>query len=206
MKWPIAVLAALTYGTADAEQCIVDHCHDGDTCTLRCGLSSDVVRRIKVRLHCIDAPEIGQEPWGRVSAKALRQYAPVGSRVELEPMKEDRYGRTLGVLRQGGTSLNLEMVRQGFAAVYEKYCTDPVFEDAQSQARTARRGIWAEPGAHQRPWEWRHGKTGFIPLPKPDPSNQHRSDYTQTRDCFAVLAPLVLYDHTALQAAAKPKE
>lgn len=167
MKWPTAVLAALIFGTASAEQCFVDHCHDGDTCTLRCGVGSDVVRRVKVRLHCIDAPEIGQDPWGRVSAKALRHFALAGARIELEPLKQDKYGRLVGVLRLNGTSLNLEMVRLGFAAVYEKYCTEPAYYQAQDEARAARRGIWSQPGVQQRPWEWRHGKTGFIPLPKP---------------------------------------
>lgn len=167
MKWPTAVLAALTFGTASAEQCIVDHCHDGDTCTLRCGIGSDVVRRVKVRLHCIDAPEIGQEPWGRWSAQGLQHYAPAGAKVELVPLRPDKYGRMVGVLRLNGASLNLEMVRQGFAAVYEKYCAEPAYYQAQDEARAAGRGIWSQPGVQQRPWEWRHGNAGFIPLPKP---------------------------------------
>lgn len=169
MRWLIAVLTGLTFGIAHAEQCLVVHCHDGDTCTLRCGMESDVMRRVKVRLHCIDAPEIDQEPWGKRSAQALRNYAPAGTQVELVALKEDRYGRTVGVLRLKIVSLNLELVRQGFAAVYEKYCTDPAYYDAQGQAQAARRGIWSVPGAQQRPWEWRHGKTRFIPLPNPSP-------------------------------------
>jgi len=167
MKWPIAVLLVLTFGSARSEQCLVDHCHDGDTCTLRCGVGSDVVRHVKVRLHCIDAPEFKQEPWGKWSARALRQYAPAGALIDLEALKSDRYGRTVGVLRSRGASLNLEMVRQGFAAVYEKYCAEPAFYEAQAQAQAARRGIWSRPGVQQRPWDWRHGKVEYIPLPKP---------------------------------------
>lgn len=156
MKWPITVLLALTFGSARAEQCLVDHCHDGDTCTLRCDIGSDVVRRVKVRLHCIDAPEIGQEPWGKWSARALRHYAPAGALIDLEALKADRYGRKVGVLHANGASLNLEMVWQGFAAVYEKYCADRSYYDAQAQAKAAGRGIWSAPGGQQRPWEWRH--------------------------------------------------
>lgn len=152
---------------AHAEQCLVDHCHDGDTCTLRCGVGTDVVRRIKVRLHCIDAPEIRQEPWGKWSARALQHYAPAGALIDFEALKSDRYGRTVGVLRSKDANLNLEMVRQGFAAVYEKYCAEPAFYEAQAQAQAARRGIWSRPGEQQRPWDWRQGKVGFIPLPKP---------------------------------------
>jgi endonuclease YncB( thermonuclease family) len=54
-------LGLLAAGTAaDAEPCAVDHCHDGDTCTLVCGRHTDTPRRVKVRLHCIDAPELAQ--------------------------------------------------------------------------------------------------------------------------------------------------
>lgn len=196
MKWPIAVLAALTFGTVGAEQCIVDHCHDGDTCTLHCGIGSDTVRRIKVRLHCIDAPEIGQDPWGRWGARAMRQYAPAGARVEFEALKIDKYGRTVGVLRSKEVNLNLELVRQGLAAVFEKYCAEPAFYDAQEQARAARRGIWSQPGMQQRPWEWRHGKAGFIPLPKHHlvtaNQEQHKLQHQNGHKDISIVAPTFL--------------
>jgi endonuclease YncB( thermonuclease family) len=124
---------------------------------------------VKVRLHCIDAPELAQAPWGRWSAEALRWYAPAGSVVDLEAVTTDRYGRIVGVLHARGVRVNVEMVRQGFAAVYEKYCAEPAYYDAREEARAAGRGIWAVPGLQQRPWEWRHRGAGFIPLPKPTP-------------------------------------
>jgi endonuclease YncB( thermonuclease family) len=171
MKWPIAVLAGLSIGIAHAEQCLVDHCHDGDTCTLVCGRHTDTPRRAKVRLHCIDAPELAQAPWGRWSAEALRWYAPAGSVVDLEAVTTDRYGRIVGVLHARGVRVNVEMVRQGFAAVYERYCAEPAYYDAREEARAAGRGIWSQPGMQQRPWEWRHRGAEFIPLPKQQPLN-----------------------------------
>jgi len=149
----ILITAAST--TAGAEPCAVDHCHDGDTCTLVCGCDTDTPRRVKVRLHCIDAPELAQAPWGRWSAEALRWYVPAASVVDLEAVTTDRYGRIVGVLHARGVRVNVEMVRQGFAAVYERYCADPVYYDARELAQGMRLGIWAVPGLHQRPWEAR---------------------------------------------------
>jgi len=137
----------------------VEHCHDGDTCTLRCRVGFDAARLVKVRLHCIDAPELAQAPWGRWSAEALRWYVPVGSVVDLETVTTDRYGRTVGVLQARGARVNVEMVRQGFAAVYERYCREQAYYDAREEAMVASRGIWAVPGLQQRPWEAR-GRTG----------------------------------------------
>ncbi len=148
-------LLAVACAAAGAEPCAVDHCHDGDTCTLVCGRHTDTPRRVKVRLHCIDAPELAQAPWGRWSAEALRWYVPAGSVADLEAVTTDRYGRIVGVLHARGVRVNVEMVRQGFAAVYEKYCTDPVYYDARELAQGARLGIWAVPGPQQRPWEAR---------------------------------------------------
>jgi endonuclease YncB( thermonuclease family) len=165
----LGLLAACT--AAGAEPCAVDHCHDGDTCTLVCGRHTDTPRRVKVRLHCVDAPELAQAPWGRWSAEALRWYAPAGTVVDLEAVTRDRYGRTVGVLHARGVRVNVEMVRQGFATVYEKYCAEPAYYQARDEAKAAGRGIWAVPGQQQRPWEWRHRGAGFIPLPKQQPLN-----------------------------------
>ncbi len=150
-----AALLAAACTAASAEPCTVDHCHDGDTCTLVCGRHTDSPRRVKVRLHCIDAPELAQAPWGRWSAEALRWYVPAGSVVDLETVTTDRYGRIVGVLLARGVRVNVEMVRQGFAAVYERYCVEPAYYVARNEARAAGRGIWAGPGLHQRPWEAR---------------------------------------------------
>ncbi len=108
-----------------------------------------------------------QQPWGRWSAEALRWYVPAGSVVDLETVTTDRYGRTVGVLFARDVRVNVEMVRQGFAAVYEKYCAEPAYYQAREEARAAGRGIWSAPGLQQRPWEWRHRGVEFIPLPKP---------------------------------------
>jgi len=108
-------------------------------------------------LYCIDAPEIGQKPWGQESRDHLRGLAPQGSAVQIRQLDRDSYGRVVGeVLNGGGDNLNLQMVLAGEAAVYPRYCADERYFQVQAVARAARSGIWARPGLHQTPWKFRH--------------------------------------------------
>ena len=93
-------LALAAPGAISGERCALDHCHDGDTCTLICA-----GERVKVRLHCIDAPEMKQAPWGKLSRDYLKQRAPAGSVVDLVSMTRDKYGRTVGVVLLDGVNL-----------------------------------------------------------------------------------------------------
>ena len=107
----IGILAAVISASVQArETCTVDHCHDGDTCTLVCA-----GERVKVRLHCIDAPEMSQAPWGANSRDYLRQHARTGAAVELVSITRDKYRRTVGVLLLDGVNLNLNQVHAGWA-------------------------------------------------------------------------------------------
>jgi len=55
-----------------------------------------------------------------------------------------------------GANLDLNQVQAGWAAVYPKYCADPVYYQAQEDARAHGRGIWRVEGEQQQPWAWRH--------------------------------------------------
>ena len=140
------VTNAVTPGTRAS--CSVVRIYDGDTMTVNCAGQEE-----RVRLYCIDTPEMGQEPWGRQSRDYLRRITP--RQVEIVTHDRDRYGRLVGEVLSGGRSLNLAMVEAGQAAVYNRYCSDARYPPAERQAKAARLGIWAEPGLHQRPWEWR---------------------------------------------------
>lgn len=83
--------------------------HDGDSLTL---LTSENVQ-IKVRLECIDAPEL-QQPFGVASKKALSDLV-FDKTVRLEETGKDRYKRTLGNIYIGETSVNPSMVEKGMA-------------------------------------------------------------------------------------------
>lgn len=135
---------------APGETCKVRDCHDGDTCTLICA-----GQKTKVRLHCIDAPEMQQAGWGRESRDTLRKRLPDWSTVELRRIETDKYGRTVGVLYQDQVNINLQLVQAGWASVYPKHCRENVYYQAQGDAEKNRRGIWQTDGLQQRPWDWR---------------------------------------------------
>lgn len=138
-------------GSQDA--CQVVKIYDGDTMTLQCPGYND---QTKVRMYCIDTPEIAQKPWGYTARDHLRKIAT--DHVRVEQHDKDRYGRVVGEVFAGNVNLNLEQVRMGHAAVYEAYCKSVLYQQAQTEARQAKRGIWAEPGLHQTPWEYRASK------------------------------------------------
>jgi endonuclease YncB( thermonuclease family) len=131
--------------------CTVASIYDGDTLRAVCA-----DERLQVRLHCIDAPELQQRPWGRESRDYLRTITPRS--VSLRVHDTDRYGRRVAELLDpaSGEPINRAMVGAGQAAVYRRYCSDPSYAQAEATARAARVGIWREPGLHQRPWAYRH--------------------------------------------------
>lgn len=128
--------------------CTVLKIYDGDTMTLRC-----MSKKIKVRLYCIDTPEIKQKPWGIQARDHLRSIT--GQTVQLVKIDRDRYGRTVGEVYSGNTNLNLAQVSAGQAAVYDQYCRKPEYKVAERRAKKAKLGIWSQRGLHQKPWKWR---------------------------------------------------
>lgn len=141
-------------GTAETWACSADSVYDGDTMRVTCG-----GQRMKLRLYCIDTPEMQQRPWGTESRDYLRQLAPQRSMVQVKGYQKDRYGRLIAeVFDSTGTNLNLKMVRDGQAAEYDKYCRDPAFRQAEQAAQAEGIGVWSKAGLHQTPWEWRHAK------------------------------------------------
>lgn len=138
-------------GSAVIAGCAVASIHDGDTLRAECG-----GEKLKVRFHCIDAPEMAQRPWGTGSRDHLRRISP--RVVTLKIHDTDRYGRKVAEVIDPATGdvLNRRMVRAGQAAVYRRYCSDPSYVRAEADARAAGVGIWSRPGLHQRPWDYRH--------------------------------------------------
>ena len=136
-----------------APSCDVLDIHDGDTMKLDCGWQEDKPHIVTVRLYCIDAPELTQEPWGKMARDHLRSIT-VGA-VAIKSVEWDRHRRLVATVFSKGVELNLRMVADGFAPVYPKYCKEQRYYDAERNGRTRAVGVWAVSGAQQRPWEWR---------------------------------------------------
>jgi endonuclease YncB( thermonuclease family) len=151
-RWGPGLIPADWSFAGSGRICDLDRVLDGDSLRLVCDGES-----VEVRLHCIDAPEKGQQPWADRARADLERIA--SRRVEMHPIETDRFGRTVAEVYTTGTerrSLNLEQVRRGNAAVYRRYCEEPRFLRAEDEARAASLGIWGTPGGQQRPWTFRN--------------------------------------------------
>ena len=97
----------------------IDSCYDGDTCTTTSGE--------KIRLACIDTPEIRGPRANPEPAKAARDFLNsnvAGKEVSIRRVTEDKYGRTVGELVKDGVNIQKLMVSKGYAKIYKKYA-DP---------------------------------------------------------------------------------
>ena len=75
---------------------VIQSCYDADTCT--------TIQGEKIRLACIDTPELKGERADPIRAKAGRHYLNdlvAGSTVTIRRITEDRYGRTIAELSKG---------------------------------------------------------------------------------------------------------
>jgi endonuclease YncB( thermonuclease family) len=108
---------------------------------------------VEVRLDGIDCPELGQAFGNR--AKGYTSELAFGRAVRLAGKGRDDYGRELAeVFLPDGRSLNRELVAAGFAWWFRRHSTDRVLESLEREARTARRGLWADPNPVP-PWDYR---------------------------------------------------
>ena len=103
------LLAALSF-------VVIASCYDGDTCNTTAGE--------RVRLACINSPELRGKRAEPVPAKAARNHLRdlvVGKKVGIRRITEDRYGRTVAELFLGTTNVQQEMVATGHAEILWPY-------------------------------------------------------------------------------------
>lgn len=131
-------------------QCTVSHVHDGDTLRADCPGRKKSAR---VRIRQIDAPELDQK-YGIASRDYLRQICRKGDPVQLNVSSVDQYDRLLADVQCSGTDVGLTMVGAGAAWVYDQYVENKALDDAQKQARQARKGLWRDHDA-VAPWQFR---------------------------------------------------
>jgi endonuclease YncB( thermonuclease family) len=145
-----AVIEAIK-GTFQAKVITVS---DGDTMTVRSGTVRSGDQNIKIRLAQIDAPERDQ-PWGSKSRQALAALVK-DKTVIISPQDTDRYGRIIAQVSFKGKDVNAAMIEQGAAWAYRDYLRDPSLITLESNAKSARLGLWAMPDTQiQPPWEYR---------------------------------------------------
>ncbi|WP_306115380.1 MULTISPECIES: thermonuclease family protein [unclassified Roseovarius] len=125
---------------------------------------------VRVRLHGIDAPEVGQtcqtaegKDWDCgtwVSREVRAQFQGVVA--SCDPVEKDRYGRIVATCRVDGRDMGRGLVQRGMAVAYRKYSRAYVADERA--AKRANAGLHA--GAFQRPSQ--HRKSNIKQAPVPD--------------------------------------
>lgn len=139
--------------TARSFMATVTHVTDGDTVWVR-PVSGGAP--VQVRLQGLDAPEICQA-WGPQSRQALARRV-LQQQVRVHARGRDDYDRLLGRLDRAGQDIGAWLVSRGLAWS-QGYRRQPgPYDELQSQARKARRGLWSEPQPMQpRTFRQLHG-------------------------------------------------
>ena len=128
------------------------HIHDGDTSNFYYQ-----GRKYKIRSSCIDTPELygPSKSIGLQSKKKFIQLIKNHKVIKFILKGKDRYGRYIGTLYGNDSDINLQMVRQGYAFVYKKYCQNPEYYFAFKQAKLEKKGLFSEGKHITEPWKYR---------------------------------------------------
>lgn len=130
---------------------------DGDTITILDGTNT----QHKIRLNGIDAPEKSQA-FGNVSKRSLSDMV-FNQQVDVDWLKEDRYGRKVGKVLLNNEDVNLKQIKRGLTWYFKKYKSDVAQEDrityvqAQQEAEANKTGLWVDPNPIP-PWDFRKQK------------------------------------------------
>lgn len=94
----------------------IEKCYDGDTCTSSNGE--------KIRLACIDAPELKDDDTENIKGNLSRIYLNKlisGKILEIKRLDIDRYGRTVAELFFEDKNIQKSIVDNGFGIIYKEY-------------------------------------------------------------------------------------
>ena len=95
---------------------IIKSCYDGDTCTTTDGE--------KIRLACIDTPELKDKKADPIAAKEARDFLNnlvTNEEVSIRRITTDRYGRTVAELFKNDINVQELIVKKGYGKIYERY-------------------------------------------------------------------------------------
>ena len=123
---------------------------DGDTITVVHNGKPE-----KIRLYGIDTPE-SKQAFG-VAAKNFTYAMVYHKSVNVEPVTTDRYGRTVGIVNVNEKCLNSELISNGFAWVYDRYCKKDMcdkWKKLEEVAKQSKAGLWSKDNPVE-PWMYR---------------------------------------------------
>ena len=155
--------------TSGARMCRVV---DGDTLVVRVR-----GKEHRIRLYGIDAPERGQ-PYYKEAKDYLESI--VDEQAGLYKMvREKSYRRTVAIVYSGinrDESLNIQMLRSGYAyyCPYSGHLNGG--EEALQEAKWEKRGMWASESQLQKPWDYRAGLENEPTFQEPEPVRTHIED------------------------------
>lgn len=141
---------------------------DGDTITVL-----ENKTQYKIRLYGIDCPE-SRQGFGK-RAKQFASSIAFGKTANVVKEDTDRYGRTVGIVYVGDICVNEEIIRNGFAWVYQKYCKKAFCQDwleLEELARNDKKGLWSHADPIP-PWDFRKGRTSNSLTSNPLPGLYH---------------------------------
>ncbi|BAY14027.1 thermonuclease family protein [Calothrix sp. NIES-2098] len=162
---------------------------DGDTLRAR----NQQGQAVTIRLACIDAPELKQQPWGQQSAARLKQLLPAGQSIKVRQVDRDKYKRVVAEVYVGDRSINLNMVQEGQAVVYRQYLkgcasTKDQFLKAEATAKQQNLGFWNQTKPVM-PWIFRQGKGTTTQPVVSQPQQQQQCDPSYPDFCLSPNSP-----------------
>ena len=141
------------------QQASIANIVDGDTVDItmsQCRVSwKGNAQLCRIRLACIDTPERGEKPFFDDSKKRISELLPIGTKITIRDTGDTSYNRMVAEIFKDNTSINVQMVKEGQAALFCKYLNNTcpnsknAYLNAQNTAKKAGLGIWNS----QQPWE-----------------------------------------------------
>ena len=91
---------------------------------------------------------------------AERSQAVLDKQVQVETLRNDKYGRVVGKVVLDGQDINLKQLQLGMAWVYREYLKElskvdkALYLEAEAQSKTIPAGLWQYLNSTE-PWIWR---------------------------------------------------
>ena len=133
--------------------------------------------RCEIRLAGIDAPELTQS-YGVDACDFLESMIDRSAVIYVHDV--DDYDRLVAEVYSGrghNGSLNVRMIRAGYAHRYSRFVQLDGAENAEAEARRKKRGMWASSERPEQPWRFREREEANNSY---DTEIKHREDQSST--------------------------